>query len=217
MSSFLKFSATLFLCFTTSSLFAQQYMRKEANVITIVQLIDGYYTEVVYQESPPKFISTKGGFISSDASPVVHLEYNSLFEQDSLKTIPLATLNAFEKMALQPQPLDGLWLMGGRMRNDLMTNRDTSGPRKTLKVLYNGRFQWIAFHTETFAFMGTGGGSYSAENGVYEESIKFFSRDNSRVGAVLPFEYELINGAWHHKGKSSKGDPIHEIWVQRED
>jgi hypothetical protein len=146
----------------------------------------------------------------------VHLEYNSLFEQDSLKTIPLATLNAFEKMALQPQPLDGLWLMGGRMRNDLMTNRDTSGPRKTLKVLYNGRFQWIAFHTETFAFMGTGGGSYSAENGVYKESIEFFSRDNSRVGVVLPFEYELINGAWHHKGKSSKGDPIHEIWVQRE-
>ena len=118
-------------------------------------------------------------------------------------------------MALQPQPLDGLWLMGGRMRNDLMTNRDTSGPRKTLKVLYNGRFQWIAFHTETFAFMGTGGGSYSAENGEYKESIAFFSRDNSRVGAVLPFEYELINGAWHHKGKSSKGAPIHEIWVQR--
>jgi len=87
MSSFLKFSAALFLCLTTSSLFAQQYMRKEANVTTIVQLIDGYYTEVVYQESPPKFISTKGGFISSDSSPVVHLEYNSLFEQDSLKTI----------------------------------------------------------------------------------------------------------------------------------
>ena len=217
MSSFLKFSAALFLCLTTSSLFAQQYMRKEANVTTIVQLIDGYYTEVVYQESPPKFISTKGGFISNDVNPVVHLEYNSLFEQDSLKTITLTDLNAFEKVALQPQPLDGLWLMGGRMRNDLMTNRDTSGPRKTLKVLYNGRFQWIAFHTETFAFMGTGGGSYSAENGEYKEYIEFFSRDNSRVGAVLPFEYELINGAWHHKGKSSKGDPIHEIWVQRKD
>ncbi len=118
MSPFLKFSATLFLWLTTNSLFAQQFLRKEGNITTIVQLISGYYTEVVYQESPPKFISTKGGFISSDASPVVHLEYNSLFEQDSLKTIPLAALNVFEKVALQPQPLDGLWLMGGRMRND---------------------------------------------------------------------------------------------------
>ena len=217
MRPFLKFSATLFLWLTTSSLFSQQYLRKEGNVTTIVQLIDKYYTEAVYQESPPKFISTKGGFISNYVNPVVHLEYNSLFEQDSLKTITLADLNTFEKVDLQPQPLDGLWLMGGRMRNDVMTNRDTSGPRKTLKVLYNGRFQWIAFHTETFAFMGTGGGSYYAENGVYKEYIEFFSRDNSRVGAVLPFEYELINGAWHHKGKSSKGDPIHEIWVQRKD
>ena len=215
MLPFLKFSAALFLCLTTSSLFAQHYMRKEANVTTIVQLIDGYYTEVVYQESPPKFISTKGGFISNDASPVVHLEYNSLFEQDSLKTITLAALNAFEKVALQPQPLDGLWLMGGRMRNDLMTNRDTSGPRKTLKVLFNGRFQWIAFNTDTFAFMGTGGGNYSSVDGIYKEEIKFFSRDNSRVGAILPFDYELISGEWHHKGKSSKGVPIHEIWVQR--
>ncbi|MDA0278629.1 MAG: hypothetical protein O2831_07870 [Bacteroidetes bacterium] len=216
MSPFLKFSATLFLWLTTSSLFAQQYLRKEGNVTTIVQLIGGYYTEVVYQESPPKFISTKGGFISSDASPVVHLEYNSLFEQDSLKTIPLAAIIAFEKVALQPQPLDGLWLMGGRMLNDVMTNRDTSGPRKTLKVLFNGRFQWIAFNTDTFAFMGTGGGNYSSVDGIYKEEINFFSRDNSRVGAILPFDYELISGEWHHKGKSSKGAPIHEIWVQRE-
>ncbi|MDA1144681.1 MAG: hypothetical protein O3B94_06985 [Bacteroidetes bacterium] len=216
MSPFLKFSATLFLWLTTSSLFAQQYLRKEGNVTTIVQLIGGYYTEVVYQESPPKFISTKGGFISSDESPVVHLEYNSLFELDSLKTIPLAAIIAFEKVALQPQPLDGLWLMGGRMLNDVMTNRDTSGPRKTLKVLFNGRFQWIAFNTDTFAFMGTGGGNYSSVDGIYKEEINFFSRDNSRVGAILPFDYELISGEWHHKGKSSKGAPIHEIWVQRE-
>jgi len=139
-----------------------------------------------------------------------------LFEQDSLKTITLTDLNAFEKVALQPQPLDGLWLMGGRMRNDLMTNRDTSGPRKTLKVLFNGRFQWIAFNTDTFAFMGTGGGNYSSVDGIYKEEIKFFSRDDSRVGAILPFDYELISGEWHHKGKSSKGVPIHEIWVQRE-
>ncbi len=203
----MKFSATLFLWLTTSSLFAQQYLHKEGNVTTIVQLIDKYYTEAVYQESPPKFISTKGGFISNDVNPVVHLEYNSLFEQDSLKTITLADLNTFEKVDLQPQPLDGLWLMGGRMRNDVMTNRDTSGPRKTLKVLYNGRFQWIAFHTETFAFMGTGGGSYSAENGVYKEYIEFFSRDNSRVGLYCLLNMSSLMGHGTIREKVLKGTP----------
>ena len=53
-------------------------------------------------------------------------------------------------------------------------------------------------------------------DGIYKEEIKFFSRDDSRVGAILPFNYELISGEWHHKGKSSKGGPIHEIWIQRE-
>ena len=217
MNPFLKFSATLFLGLTTSSLFAQQYESKEGRLTTIVQIMDGYYTEVVFEENPPKFMSARGGFISNNTpNPLVNLEYNSLFEQDSLTTISLAALDAFVIVAEKPQALDGQWLMGGRMRNGEISYRDTSGPRKTLKVLFNGHFQWMAFNTDTFAFMGTGGGNYSSVDGIYKEEIKFFSRDDSRVGAILPFNYELISGEWHHKGKSSKGVPIHEIWVQRE-
>jgi hypothetical protein len=217
MNPFLKFSATLFLGLTTSSLFAQQYESKEGRLTTIVQIMDGYYTEVVFEENPPKFMSARGGFISNNTpNPLVNLEYNSLFEQDSLTTISLAALDAFVIVAEKPQALDGQWLMGGRMRNGEISYRDTSGPRKTLKVLFNGHFQWMAFNTDTFAFMGTGGGNYSSVDGIYKEEIKFFSRDDSRVGAILPFNYELISGEWHHKGKSSKGGPIHEIWIQRE-
>ena len=146
----------------------------------------------------------------------MNLEYNSLFKNDSLRVISIPVLDNFVAVANKPQALDGQWLMGGRMRNGEISYRDTSGPRKTLKVLFNGRFQWIAFNTDTFAFMGTGGGNYSSVDGIYKEEIKFFSRDDSRVGAILPFDYELISGEWHHKGKSSKGVPIHEIWVQRE-
>jgi|TARA_B110000977_G_C11085494_1_gene494528 hypothetical protein len=217
MNPFLKFSAILFLWLTTSSLFAQQYESKEGRLTTIVQIMDGYYTEVVFEENPPKFMSARGGFISNNTpNPLVNLEYNSLFEQDSLTTISLAALDAFVIVAEKPQALDGQWLMGGRMRNGEISYRDTSGPRKTLKVLFNGHFQWMAFNTDTFAFMGTGGGNYSSVDGIYKEEIKFFSRDDSRVGAILPFDYELISGEWHHKGKSSKGGPIHEIWIQRE-
>ena len=217
MNPFLKFSAILFLWLTTSSLFAQQYQSKEGRLTTIVQIMDGYYTEVVFEENPPKFMSARGGFISNNTpNPLVNLEYNSLFEQDSLTTISLAALDTFVIVAEKPQALDGQWLMGGRMRNGEISYRDTSGPRKTLKVLFNGHFQWMAFNTDTFAFMGTGGGNYSSVDGIYKEEIKFFSRDDSRVGAILPFDYELISGEWHHKGKSSKGGPIHEIWIQRE-
>ena len=70
----------------------------------------------------------------------------------------------------------------------------------------------VAFNSKTKEFYGTGGGEYSAENGKYTENIQFFSRDNSRVGASLGFDFELKDGEWHHSGKSSKGDPIYEIW-----
>ena len=91
-------------------------------------------------------------------------------------------------------------------------NKMTPGDRRTIKILGGDRFQWVAFNSATGDFMGTGGGIYSAENGKYTEQIEFFSRDNSRVGAGLDFNYEVKEGEWHHSGKSSKGDPIYEIW-----
>ena len=85
-----------------------------------------------------------------------------------------------------------------------------------MKILSGSRFQWIAYNTETKEFMGTGGGTYTTTNGEYTENIEFFSRDVSRVGASLSFDYRLVDGKWNHSGLSSKGDPIHEIWSVRE-
>ena len=113
-----------------------------------------------------------------------------------------------------PGSLQGAWLITGRERNGAM-NTITPGVRKTMKILSGTRFQWIAYNTETRAFLGTGGGSYTTENGRYTENIEFFSRDDSRVGASLGFDFELKEGKWHHKGKSSKGNPIYEIWSKR--
>jgi hypothetical protein len=114
-----------------------------------------------------------------------------------------------------PGALKGPWLMSGRKRNGEIQSRDTNRPRKTMKILSGTRFQWIAYNTETKQFMGTGGGTYTTKDGVYVENIEFFSRDNSRVGAKLDFKYELVDSAWHHSGKSSKGQPIYEIWSIR--
>ena len=74
-------------------------------------------------------------------------------------------------------------------------------------------------------FIATGGGTYTTLNGIYNENIEFFSRDNSKVGLNLEFDYEILiktddkklvsQKNWYHKGFSSKGNPINEIWTQR--
>ena len=116
----------------------------------------------------------------------------------------------------KPGDLHGAWVITGRERNGEM-NSMTPGDRKTMKILSGTYFQWIAYNSKTADFMGTGGGDYITKDGQYTEIIRFFSRDSSRVGAELSFDYELKAGKWHHSGKSSKGDPIYEIWSDRVD
>lgn len=116
----------------------------------------------------------------------------------------------------KPGALHGAWLMSGRISEGKAQMRDTSRPRKTMKILSGTRFQWIAYNTETKKFIATGGGTYATNNGEYVENIEFFSRDDSKSGLKLKFNYELIDDKWHHSGLSSKGDPIHEIWSVRE-
>lgn len=114
-----------------------------------------------------------------------------------------------------PGKLEGAWLITGRYRDGELTER-TPGARRTMKILSGTKFQWIAYNVDTKEFFGTGGGSYTARDGKYTENIEFFSRDNSRVGASLQFDYALENGRWRHSGKSSKGEPLDEMWTKRD-
>ena len=114
-----------------------------------------------------------------------------------------------------PGELNGAWLMSSRIRNGIMQKRETNRPRKTMKILSGTRFQWIAYDTSKKTFIATGGGTYTTKNGVYTESIEFFSRDILRIGMKLEFEYSLKDGNWNHKGFSSRGKAISEIWTKR--
>ncbi|MEZ4945252.1 MAG: membrane or secreted protein [Cyclobacteriaceae bacterium] len=114
-----------------------------------------------------------------------------------------------------PGKLAGAWLITGRYNDGEMSER-TPGLRRTMKILSGTRFQWIAYNVETKEFFGTGGGSYTTKDGKYTENIEFFSRDNSRVGASLQFDFKIENGKWRHSGKSSKGDPLDEVWTKRD-
>lgn len=111
-------------------------------------------------------------------------------------------------------PLTGAWRITERANDgqgDLVKIHQ-EGTRKTLKILSGTRFQWIAFDTAEKTFYNTGGGTYTAKNGKYSERIEFFSKDNNRVGNTVTFDYKLDNGRWDHRGTSTAGKPVHEIW-----
>lgn len=121
-------------------------------------------------------------------------------------------VETWEKISDSKDSLTANWVITGRKREGEIS-RSTPGARRTVKILSGGRFQWIAFNSETKEFSGTGGGTYTAMDGKYVENITFFSRDDSRVGASLSFDFEVKDGEWHHSGMSSTGSPIYEIWT----
>lgn len=123
----------------------------------------------------------------------------------------------WERIDASTTPLTGAWRFGARVdENGVAGNRRGPGPRQTMKILSGSRFQWAAFNYETKEFSGTGGGTYLATDGKYTENIEFFSRDNDRVGQSLTFQYDRKEDDWFHKGQSSTGKPLHEVWEKVE-
>ncbi len=195
----------------------------------VVIFSEGYQVSTWFNAETGKFIRTNGGSWKLDGDTLTEM-----VEFDTHKAERVGTEVGFKVYINDttmgiigdelkwnridngvPGKLKGAWIMSGRKRNGETLQRDTNSPRKTIKILSGTRFQWIAYNTATKQFMGTGGGTYTTHNGKYTENIEFFSRDDSRVGVSLAFNYELIDGKWHHSGFSSKGNPIHEIWSIR--
>lgn len=195
----------------------------------VVIFTEGYQSVAYFLADSGKFLRTTGGKWKLDGSTLTEtVEYDSAvplrvgntvsFEiditDDTIKEKDGET--EFKRIDDGTEgDLAGAWLISGREQDGEMKTRTTDGPRKTMKILSGTRFQWIAYNTETQEFMGSGGGTYTTRKGKYTENIEFFSRDDSRVGASLEFNYKLKDGNWHHSGKSSKGDPINEIWSLR--
>ena len=190
------------------------YSYSENGIINRIIIDNNYLVMTSYKVDSNKFIKTIGGFYNKEGNRFnMSLEFNSNFKNDSISKIEIEKKANWKKISLKKNDLQGKWLMVGRVRNGNEQRRNLDRPRKTMKFLINGYFQWIAFNTETFQFSGSGGGKYITKDGKYIESIEYFSRDDSKVGLNLEFDYELINKEWNHKGFSSKGDPLHEIWV----
>lgn len=187
-----------------------------------------YFSYAQFDAASKQFEGTYGGSWSVDGNTLNQtLEFDTfdkgmagqsirkkIDREDNRLTVDDTTFERIDDGT--PGRLTGAWLFAGRKQGDQLMTRDTNQPRKTMKILSGTRFQWIAYNVETAEFFGTGGGTYTTGNGKYTENIDFFSRDSSRVGASLSFDYETINGVWHHSGLNSRGEPLYEIWSQRE-
>jgi hypothetical protein len=199
-----------------------------------VKIITGkQFAHTIYQLKEKQFTGSMGGtwqlangtltetieFNTFDAEKVgTILRYSAKLKGNKLTLTSTEgkVVEVWEKIDNGDKHLAGAWRIRERdgQNGEIVTMQ--RGPRKTIKYMSATRFQWAAFNTETKQFSGTGGGTYTLEDGKYTENIEFFSRDNSRVGASLSFQAKVEGNDWIHQGKSSKGDPIREIW-EKED
>ena len=196
--------------------FSQVYNIDNGEDISRVILDHEYVVISKFKSDSGNFISTLGGYYQlNEGVYEINLEFNSNYDQDSIKTLSITKASKWKNISKENDILKGKWVMSGRYNNGEFRTRNTDLPRKTMKILIDGFFQWIAFNTETFKFSGSGGGEYETLDGKYIEIIQYFSRDDSRVGAELDFNYEVKNKDWYHSGFSSKGNPINEVWTIR--
>ncbi len=139
---------------------------------------DGYFTVAYFNTADKKFMGTFGGtYATSNGKLLQNFEYNTLDSTTVGTTNSLSytlkdaqlQLNGTRQDGNMQQtwakindsnitsPLEGTWRITGRAGQDGTINPMRRGPRKTLKILSDNWFQWIAFNTETKQFSGTGG------------------------------------------------------------
>ena len=185
------------------------YKQTKQGIHSLLLVKDGYASETRYKDNA--YLSTRGGpFEVKNGKLLIALEYSDN-NKDEIGSQVLISLQSSTKMKPIRQDLDALWRITGRLQNGVITEIPRTD-RKTIKILVDGYFQWIAINPAEKGFYGTGGGQYHFTNNKYQEKILFFSRDNTRVGQQLSFDGVVNSRQWTHSGLSSKGDPIKEIW-----
>ncbi len=198
----------------------------------ILLCTDNYFSMTRYDVQQKRFDQTIGGTYSisnNDITLKIEFSYpdTTLVGETIQTTIDIqegyftysneGNPEKWEKIQeSSPTPLSHLWQIVGREQKDGSMGEIKKGARKTIKILTNNRFQWIALNTETKSFSGTGGGTYTLIDGKYTETLEFFSRDSSRVGMSLSFDAKIEGNKWYHTGKSSKGDRVSEIWENQD-
>jgi hypothetical protein len=193
----------------------------------VVIFTDNYFAYSNYNKGAKQFLVTFGGTYKADNGQITaHLEFHSsdnqrvgthvsypfTLSEETLTITVDGESTIWKRVDAGAAPLAGNWRITHRKQDGKLQAIHQSGGRKTVKILSGTRFQWAAINTDTKEFSGTGGGTYTFQNGKYTEHIEFFSRDSSRVGASLTFDGKVEKDGWHHSGLSSRGNAIYEVW-----
>lgn len=232
----LPFTSCMVLLMTTFSLLAQKldgaWKKTDAGSVmeTTCIIADNYFMPTEYNQANKQFGSTMGGVLQVPNNETINvtIEFNTRDNNEVGKNYTVnyqldnnkLTIDINGESSTWQRIDDGKGMLAGNWRitereNDGKMQPMKPGPRKTLKILSGSHFQWAAINTETKEFFGTGGGTYTFTNGKYTETLDFFSRDGSRVGMSLSFDGKVDGKRWHHSGKSSKGDPVSEVWTRQ--
>ena len=200
--------------------------RSASHVTRIMIIMDGYFAQADFDASLKTFAGTFGGpFTWANGVVQGRIDFNSLEPSQVGNDFTVSmTLNG-DKLVITTDDGSDTWTrlddgqskVAGTWR---VSARETKGeltevplaPRRMLKFVSGARFQWVNINTTTGEFFGTGGGQYTFKDGTYTEQIEFFSGDKSRVGLSLVSTAEIKDGKWHHRGKTSAGEPLYQVW-----
>ena len=82
------------------------------------------------------------------------------------------------------------------------TNRRDGEEKFYIKHINNTHFIWVEFDRINNQLLGTGGGTYTIENGIYTENIEFYYPPGANeLGQAIPFTAEIDeDGIWRHTG-----------------
>lgn len=230
----LKYLSLLFLfipVLTFSQLIGAYELKDKGDPgeLAILIISENYMSVAVFNTQSPNFIRTFGGaYLVKGDKLILNMEFDTKdtnsIGKDIVYTFKSSEVDLeldhttkviWKKIQETSSPLSGCWRITDRLGQDGMLSPMPQGDRKTLKIMSGSRFQWFAINPKTKQFSGTGGGTYTLVDRKYTEKIDFFSRDKSRVGAELSFEANIDGRKWTHKGKSSTGNSVHEVWTKQ--
>jgi len=130
---------------------------------SVVIFTEGYQVLTTYHAKTGKFIHSNGGSWKLEGDIMTEkVEFHTdnaerVGTEVSFEVVVTDTTLGIAGSDIQlkridhgtPGALQGAWLMSGRVRDGKTQSRDTTRPRKTMKILSGTRFQWIAYNTET--------------------------------------------------------------------
>lgn len=101
---------------------------------------------------------------------------------------------------LWAQQLDGAFLVKATQYRDESTPKEELLSTKSVKLFKDGYWISAAFGNQKYPFGGSGGGTFTTNNGKYMETLRFYSWDSTARGKTYTFDYRLEGNQFFQSG-----------------